>query len=283
MAILPTSAGVGVIFHPRVRPSPAPWIGGCRRMFHFSLVGDTRISELSDFVGFGPASSPKFPSGKFWPSPTISHTHVRYCNPRCHSSYSSTLFFSWCSNPPRPRDRIHLHFAQTRGWPETRWVRAWVWLFTLGCDRRRIWMGATSLAVGGFLSNPPRTRPLPSLLMTVGASPSSRERRHANAKLSRWAPPSPFFPGTSPITYARAIGAGGHRRLDSRRPVCHRAAPARGEFSRRARLAACRGLAEAGFSNGLDMARALFMPFSFSEILYSFKYSKNSLKRSTFI
>jgi hypothetical protein len=65
--------------------------------------------------------------------------------------------------------------------------------------------------------------------------------------------------------------------------VCHRAALARGEFSRRARLAACRGLAEAGFSNGLDTARALFTPFSFSEILYSFKYSKNSLKHSKFI
>jgi hypothetical protein len=104
----PTGAGAGVIFHPRVRPTRILQIGGCGRKFHFSPVGDPRISKILDFDGFSPASSPKFPSGsKFWPNLTISHTHIPYRNLRCRSSYSSTSFFFWCSNPPQSRDRIH--------------------------------------------------------------------------------------------------------------------------------------------------------------------------------
>jgi hypothetical protein len=57
-------------------------------MFHFLPVSDPRISKILDFDGFGPANPPKFPSGlKFWPSPTISATHVPYRNPRCRLSY----------------------------------------------------------------------------------------------------------------------------------------------------------------------------------------------------
>jgi hypothetical protein len=56
MAILPTGAGVGAIFHPRVRPAPAPRIGKCGCGFHFSPVGDPRISEISNFDGFNPVS-----------------------------------------------------------------------------------------------------------------------------------------------------------------------------------------------------------------------------------
>jgi hypothetical protein len=52
----PMGAGVGAIFHAWVRPAPASWIGGSGRGFHFSLVGDLRIYEISDFDGFGPAN-----------------------------------------------------------------------------------------------------------------------------------------------------------------------------------------------------------------------------------
>jgi hypothetical protein len=71
----PTGAGVGAIFHPRVRPAPAPRIGWCGRGFYFSPVSDPRISEISNFDGFDLVSPPKYPSiSKFWPSPIISPT-----------------------------------------------------------------------------------------------------------------------------------------------------------------------------------------------------------------
>jgi hypothetical protein len=102
-------------FHQRVRLTP------CGRKFYFSPVGDPRISKILDFDDFGPASPPKFPLGsKFWPNTIISHTHVPYYNPRCHSSYSPTPFFSWCSNPSWARHQIHLYFAQTHRLCKTR-------------------------------------------------------------------------------------------------------------------------------------------------------------------
>jgi hypothetical protein len=71
MAILPagvdirrisdsTGAGAGAIFHLRVRHAPAPRIGRCGRGFHFSPVGDPRISEILNFDGFDPVSPPKY-------------------------------------------------------------------------------------------------------------------------------------------------------------------------------------------------------------------------------
>jgi hypothetical protein len=117
----PMGAGVSAIFHLWVRPALTLGIGMCGRMFHFSLVGDPQIYEIGmcgrmfhfslvgdpqiyeilDFDGFSQASPPKFsPGSKFWPNPIISPTHVSYRNPRCRSSYSPTMFFFWCSNPP---------------------------------------------------------------------------------------------------------------------------------------------------------------------------------------
>jgi hypothetical protein len=57
MAILPTSAdirwisdltgaGTGIIFHPRVRPAPAPRIGECGRGFHFSPMVTRRYPKF---------------------------------------------------------------------------------------------------------------------------------------------------------------------------------------------------------------------------------------------
>jgi hypothetical protein len=86
-------AGAGAIFHPRVRPAPAPRIGRC--IFHFSPMGDPWISEISNFDDFDLVSPPKYPSiSKFWSSPIISPTQVSYRNPRWRSSYSPTSFFS---------------------------------------------------------------------------------------------------------------------------------------------------------------------------------------------
>jgi hypothetical protein len=114
----PTSGGA--IFHPRVRPTPTPWIGRSGRGFHFSPIGDLWISKILYFDGFSPANPPKFPSvSKFWSIPIISLTQVLYRTSRWHSSYSPTQFFPWCSNPPQSHNRIHLHFAQTRGWSKT--------------------------------------------------------------------------------------------------------------------------------------------------------------------
>jgi hypothetical protein len=157
----PTGEGAGAIFHPRIRPAPAPRIDGCGRRFHFSPVGDPRISKISNFDGFDLVNPPKFlRASKFWLSPILSTTEVLYQNPMWSPSYSPTPFFSWFLNTSCPCDWIHLHFAQTRGWPETRRVRAWVWLFTHGCGRGRVWTGAAGVAAGGVLSNPPRTRPI---------------------------------------------------------------------------------------------------------------------------
>jgi hypothetical protein len=43
MTILPVGAGVGAIFHPRVRPALVPRIDGCRREFYFSPVDDLHL------------------------------------------------------------------------------------------------------------------------------------------------------------------------------------------------------------------------------------------------
>jgi hypothetical protein len=84
MAILSTGAGVGTIFHP--------WV---RARVSFFTRGDPRISEISDFDGFGIARPPKFPPVlKFWLSPTIFLTQVLYRNLRLRSSYSPIMFFS---------------------------------------------------------------------------------------------------------------------------------------------------------------------------------------------
>jgi hypothetical protein len=148
----PTGMGAGSIFHPWVRPASAPWIGGCERGFHFSPMGDPRISKILNFDGFDPISPPKFPSAsKFLLSPKLSPTQVPYRNPRWRSSYSPTPLFSWFFNTSCLCDWIHPHFAQTHGWPETRRVR----LFTRGW----VWTGAAGVAAGGFLSNPPRCHP----------------------------------------------------------------------------------------------------------------------------
>jgi hypothetical protein len=176
MAILPA----GAIFHLRVRPASAPRIGRCGHRFHFSLVGDPRKSEILNFDGFDPVNPPKFPPAlKFWPSLAISPTQVPYCNPRWCSSYSPTLFFSWFSNPSWHRDQIHLHFAQTHGWPETRPKPG-------GCGRGRgcgCNFSPAGVAVGRFLSNLPWSRPvaIPTQYHTFSRQPkfmnSSAHRR----------------------------------------------------------------------------------------------------------
>jgi hypothetical protein len=178
----PTGAGVGVIFHPRVRPTPAPWIGGCRRGFHFSLVGDPWISEILNFDGFDLVSPPKYPSiSKFWPSPIISATQVPYRNPMWRLSYSPTLFFSWFSNLSWSCDRIHIHLAQTRGWLETHPKPGGcdfspVGVATSGFGRvPRVWPWA------GFCQTRPEPSPLPSLLLCPPDS-SSIHRRHTEVR-----------------------------------------------------------------------------------------------------
>jgi hypothetical protein len=146
-------AGAGFIFHP--------WVW---------------ISEISNFDGFDPVSPPKFPSAsKFCLSPTLSPTQVLYHNPRWCSSYSPTPFFSWFFNPSCPCDWIHLYFAQTRGWPETRQVWVRVRLFTRGCAHGRVWAGAMGVAAGGFLSNLPCCHPY---LVRAKALVSSCFRTH---------------------------------------------------------------------------------------------------------
>jgi hypothetical protein len=124
----PTGAGVGAIFHPWVRPTPAPRISGCGRGFYFSPVGDPWISEISNFDGFDLVNPPKYPSVlKFWPSPTISPTQVSYRNPRLCSSYSSITFFSWFSNPPWPRDPNPTGAGAGVIFHPRMWQRVWVW------------------------------------------------------------------------------------------------------------------------------------------------------------
>jgi hypothetical protein len=88
-------AGAGFIFHP--------WVTRGYPKFQILMVS-TQSAHLNTCQSRSFGLAQQYPPLK-----------SRSCNPVWCSSYSPTTFFSWFSNPPWPRDRIHLYFAQTRG------------------------------------------------------------------------------------------------------------------------------------------------------------------------